>query len=176
MLEIKGLSRSHRAASSCGVVYFRVFLTRHPTALNLRRCKSLRCGLHSRPLVPILLSLGSAFSSLYLRACFRLPGRLVLRVAGDRRHAVDELGLEENVSVVEHAILERDHDELRVSEVGAQHLADVLGVRKIQRRVNFVQNVQRRGFEQKHREDQRQGYQRPAKTSPLKFKKLFTKK
>ena len=47
---------------------------------------------------------------------------------GDRGHSINKLGSEENVGVVEHSVLERDHDELAVLEVVFQHLADVLSV------------------------------------------------
>lgn len=54
--------------------------------------------------------------------------RWVLRVASYCRDAINELGLEENIGIVEHAVFERDYDELGMFEVGFNHLTDVLGV------------------------------------------------
>lgn len=68
---------------------------------------------------------------------------------GNSRHAVHKFGLEKDVCVIEHAVLERDHYELAVSEVRAQHLTDVLCVGKVQRSVHFIENVDRRRFEEK---------------------------
>ena len=56
----------------------------------------------------------------------------------DCGHSVDELGPEQNVGVVEHAVLERHHDELGALEVGLEHVANVLGVTEIQGRVHLV--------------------------------------
>ena len=62
----------------------------------------------------------------------RNPGfsgrRCVLRVPCNGGDAIDELCLVEDVGVVEHAVFERYYDELRVLEMRAQHLTDVLGV------------------------------------------------
>jgi len=38
---------------------------------------------------------------------------LPLHMATDGRHAVDELGLEQHVRVVEHSVLERNHHKLK---------------------------------------------------------------
>ena len=39
---------------------------------------------------------------------------------------------EENISILEHAVFKRDHDELRMFKVSFQHLSDVLSVRQVQ--------------------------------------------
>ena len=70
-----------------------------------------------------------------------LPGRasvLALDGTGHSGHPVNELGAEQDVGVVEHAVLERDHDELGALEVGLEHVANVLGVTEIQGRVHLV--------------------------------------
>ena len=61
----------------------------------------------------------------------------------DRRHAIHELRPEDDVRVVEHALLERDDDELRRLEVGAEHHADVLRVRQVEGGIDLVQNIHR---------------------------------
>ena len=68
----------------------------------------------------------------------------------DRRHAVHELRPEDDVRVVEHALLERDDDELRRLEVGPEHDADVLRVGQVEGRVYFVEDVHRRRLEEEH--------------------------
>ena len=40
-----------------------------------------------------------------------------------RRHTVDKFGLEEDICVVEHAVLQRDHDELDGGESGIRRKA-----------------------------------------------------
>ena len=74
---------------------------------------------------------------------------------GDCGDTINKLCLEENVGVVEHSVLQRDNYELRVSEVRAQHLADVLGVGEIQCSVYLVQDVDRGGLEEEERENER---------------------
>ena len=44
----------------------------------------------------------------------------VLCVARDGGHAVDKLGLEQHVGVVEHTVLQGDHDELAAEEGGGE--------------------------------------------------------
>ena len=75
---------------------------------------------------------------------------------GDGGHAVDEFGPEDAVGVVEHALLQGHHNELRIGEVRADHATDVLRVAQVQRGVNLVQDVNRRRLEQQKREDERE--------------------
>mmetsp|Transcript_9488 Transcript_9488/g.23970 ORF Transcript_9488/g.23970 Transcript_9488/m.23970 type:complete len:387 (+) Transcript_9488:220-1380(+) len=98
-----------------------------------------------------------------------LAGPRVLRVRGlggaehgarYGRDAVDELRPEDDVCVVEHALLERDHHELRLREVLANHRTDVLRVAQVEGRVHLVQDVERRRLEEQQREHERQRDQR----------------
>ena len=59
--------------------------------------------------------------------------------AGHGRNAVDELGAEEHVGIVEHALLEGHYDELGVREVGLDHVPDVLRVAQVQSCINLSQ-------------------------------------
>lgn len=61
---------------------------------------------------------------------------------------------EDAVGVLEHAVLQRDDDELRSLEAGLDQTADVLRVRHIEGSVNLVQNVHRCRFELQERHDQ----------------------
>lgn len=79
----------------------------------------------------------------------------------DGGYTIHKLCLVENIGIIEHAVLERDNDELRFSEVGAKHLPDVLCVREIESCVYFIQNVDRSWLEEKEREDERESNQRP---------------
>ena len=54
-----------------------------------------------------------------------------MQVPLDNADAVDEVGLEQHVCVVEHAVLQRHHHELRLVEVRAQHLSNVLQAQSI---------------------------------------------
>ena len=62
---------------------------------------------------------------------------LVLSGPAHSGHTVHELGPEEDVGVVEHAVLEGHHDELGVLEVGLQHVPDVLGVAQVKGSVHL---------------------------------------
>jgi hypothetical protein len=66
------------------------------------------------------------------------PSVLALDGTGHRGHPVHKLGAEENVGVVEHAVLEGHDYELGAPEVGLEHVADVLGVTEVQCSVHFV--------------------------------------
>ena len=93
-------------------------------------------GANVRPLYLLAGPGGRGLSSAAL-----LPGRasvLALDGTGHSGHPVNELGAEQDVGVVEHAVLERDHDELGALEVGLEHVANVLGVTEIQGRVHLV--------------------------------------
>lgn len=57
--------------------------------------------------------------------------------AGDGGDAVDELGAEQHVGVVEHALLQGHHDELGLREVRLDHAPDVLRVAQVQRRIHL---------------------------------------
>ena len=82
-------------------------------------------------------------------------------------HTVDKLCAKEDVGIVEHAVLERDDNELGVLEVSLEHEPDILRVRQIQRRVHLVQNVERGWPEQQEAEDKAESYQRPLPTRQL---------
>jgi len=77
--------------------------------------------------------------------------------SGDSIH---KLCLEENIGVVKHAIFERDHDELRVSEVGSQHLPNVLCVREVQGCIHLIKDIKRGWLEEQQRENERECHQR----------------
>mmetsp|Transcript_126419 Transcript_126419/g.307199 ORF Transcript_126419/g.307199 Transcript_126419/m.307199 type:complete len:273 (+) Transcript_126419:101-919(+) len=99
-------------------------------------------------------------------------GREALRGAsrhcpGHSRNTIHKLGAEDNVGVVEHPLLERHHNELRLAEMCPQHGANVLRVRKVQRRVNLIEDVHRSGLEQQQREDEGQSQQRTLTTAQL---------
>ena len=66
--------------------------------------------------------------------------------ACDGGHAVHELGAEDDVGVAEHALLERDHDELGVGEVRLDHAPNVLGVAQVQRSIHLQHAVCLRGI------------------------------
>lgn len=62
-------------------------------------------------------------------SCGITPSPRVTRAihgAPDGADAVDKLRPEDDVGVVEHAFLERDHDELARAEMGLEHGANVL--------------------------------------------------
>lgn len=63
---------------------------------------------------------------------------------------------EDTVRVLEHAVLQRDNDELGSLKPGLDQTTDVLCVRQVQSSVHFVQNVHRSGFELQESHDQRQ--------------------
>ena len=111
----------------------------------------LGCSLNSLPLASVVLLLDSAFaSSSQCPSAIRIPGWLVLSITCYRGDAINELGFEENICVVEHAVFKGNHDELRVSEMCSQHLADVLRVRQIKCGVYLVQDIQRSRFKKQH--------------------------
>ena len=60
------------------------------------------------------------------------PAPALVDGARDGRDAVHKLGAEDDVGVAEHALLERDHDELGVGEVRFDHAPDVLRVAQVQ--------------------------------------------
>lgn len=124
-------------------------------------------------------------ASLVVRFLWNVGVALAEGSACDRGHAIDKLGLKEDVGVREHAILQGHHYKLRgenlnainlhlrasstiacpclaylrVSKMGAQHLPNVLCVGQIQGSVNLIKDVYGGGFEQKHGQDERQSYQ-----------------
>ena len=57
--------------------------------------------------------------------------------ARDCRDAVHKLGAEDDVGVAEHALLERDHNELGVGEVRLDHAPNVLGVAQVQSSIHL---------------------------------------
>ena len=63
---------------------------------------------------------------------------------GNRRDAIDKLGAEKHVGVVEHALLERDDKELRLLEVRLDHRPDVLntrGAQSVKKQSLFVSGI-----------------------------------
>lgn len=72
---------------------------------------------------------------------------------------------ENPVCVLEHAILQRDNNELRSLESRLDQTADVLRVRQIQSSVNLIKNVHWGGFELQKRHDQRQSNKRALATT-----------
>ena len=51
------------------------------------------------------------------------------------------------ISILKHAILQADHNKLAASEPGLDQSANILCVRKVQRGINFVENIHRRRLE-----------------------------
>jgi len=49
-----------------------------------------------------------------------------------------ELDLKQNVCIAEHALLQRDDQELRLRKVLLDHLAYVLGVLQVERRIYLI--------------------------------------
>jgi hypothetical protein len=88
-----------------------------------------------------------------------------VRRALDDARPVAEARLEEHVRVREQALLEADDDELAALEARAEELPDVLRVREVERGVDLVEDVHRRGLELQERQDQRQRDERPARPS-----------
>lgn len=68
--------------------------------------------------------------------------------------ALAESGAKDPIRILEHAVLEADHDELAALEARFDQAANVLCMREVQRRVNFVENVHGRRLELKEREDE----------------------
>ena len=60
---------------------------------------------------------------------------------------IDKFGAENDIGIVKHSLLERDHKELGVLEVILEHAANVLSMAQIQSSVDLIQNVHRRGLE-----------------------------
>mmetsp|Transcript_761 Transcript_761/g.2465 ORF Transcript_761/g.2465 Transcript_761/m.2465 type:complete len:274 (+) Transcript_761:1157-1978(+) len=82
-------------------------------------------------------------------------------------NAIHKLGPEEDVGVVEHPLLERHDDELRVGEVALEHRADVLRVGQVQRGIDLVQDVHGCRFEEKHGQHEGEGNERPLSAAEL---------
>lgn len=80
---------------------------------------------------------------------------------------ISELGPEQYIRIVEQPILQTDDDELRALEPILEQLADMLRMRKIQSRIDLVQNVHRRGLELEERHDERQSDERPLTAAQL---------
>ena len=63
-------------------------------------------------------------------------------------HAINKLGAEQDVGIVEHTVLQGHNNELWMLEVGLQHVTDVLGVAQVKGRVHLIENVERGRLEQ----------------------------
>lgn len=73
---------------------------------------------------------------------------------------VSELSPEQHIGIIEQAVLQTDYNELRILEPVLEQLANMLGMRKIESGVDFVQNVHWCRFELEQRHDQRKGDER----------------
>ncbi|PSN69326.1 hypothetical protein BS50DRAFT_339636 [Corynespora cassiicola Philippines] len=72
----------------------------------------------------------------------------------DNAGAVHESRPEDAVRVLEHAVLETDHNELRALEPRLDKTANVLRVRQVERSVHLVENVHGRRLELQQRQDE----------------------
>ena len=52
-----------------------------------------------------------------------------------------KFSLVEDIGMCEHALFQRNYKELRLWEVGLNHLADILGVRQVQSGVYLIKDV-----------------------------------
>ena len=93
--------------------------------------------------------------------------RAALRGTLDDASAVAKAGAKEDIRISEEALLERDDDELGAAEACAEERADVLRVREVERSVDLVEDVHRRGLELQQRHDQRERDQRPLASAQL---------
>ena len=143
-------------------------LTSRPNPFSaLRWREGLGRSVSSQPFARVFLC--SAFPSPpECSASISVPRGLGLSISRDGGDTVDKFGFEEHVGIVEHAVFKRHYNELRVFEMGSEHLTDVLGVRQIQGGVHFIEDVQRSWFKQQHGKDERQCDQRPDKKKRLK--------
>lgn len=104
-------SRDEKKLFTIAVEHRLPIFSPHVSALCWR--EGLGWSLDSGSFASIILLFRSAFpySSQWPWA-ITIPRRLVLSISGDSRHAIDELCLEQDVSVVEHPVLKGNHDEL----------------------------------------------------------------
>ena len=60
-----------------------------------------------------------------------------MRGPGDRRDAIEEFGAEDDVGIVEHTLLQGDHNELGIREVLPDHASNVLCVAEVKRCIHL---------------------------------------
>ena len=68
----------------------------------------------------------------------RLPVNLAL--------SLSKVHLKQHVGIMEHALLQRYQNELRLWKSLTYHVPDVLGMAQVQCRVNLIQNIKWRGL------------------------------
>lgn len=71
----------------------------------------------------------------------------------DSRSALFELNLVKHVRILEQALFQADDQELRLGEVLADHLPNILRVTQVQCRIDLIQNVQGRRLILQKRKD-----------------------
>ncbi len=71
----------------------------------------------------------------------------------DSRSALFELNLVKHVRILEQALFQADNQELRLGEVFADHLPNILRVTQVQCRIDLIQNVQGRRLILQKRKD-----------------------
>ena len=71
--------------------------------------------------------------------------------------ALAEPGAKDPIRILEHAVLETDYDELAALEATLDQATNVLWVREVERRVDFIENVHGRRLELQQREDKGKG-------------------
>ena len=81
-------------------------------------------------------------------------GILSLSGSSDRRHSIHKLCTKQHVCIVEHAVLERDQNELGAFKVIFQHAANILRVAQIKSGIHLIKNVERRQLEEQKRQNQ----------------------
>ena len=75
--------------------------------------------------------------AMYHQSCARLDSPPVWHSPGDCRDTIHKLGSKDNIGIVEHALLQGHHYELRVGEVGLDHPPNILSMAQIQCSVNL---------------------------------------
>ena len=134
----------------------------HPILIHRTNNHCRKCEIYNRlhpllsrrrhaPRAPCSLVLGSFVNV----ACATFGDTL------NDRGTIAEAGAEEDVGVREETFLEGNDDELRALEAVAEQLPDVLRVREVERRVDFVEDVHWRGLELEERHDERKCNERP---------------
>lgn len=93
----------------------------------------------------------------------RHPSLYLFHIGGGKRlnntGALAESCTEDAVGILEHAVLQGHHNELRTLEACLDKATDVLGMRQIQRGIDLIENVHWRRFELQERHDQGQSDQ-----------------
>jgi hypothetical protein len=99
------------------------------------------------------------FRRIYGKESHGRPRQNSLEIGGrERLHhtcALAEARLEDAVGVLEHAVLQTDHDKLRALEARLDQATNVLCMRQVQRGVDLVENVHGRRLELQECHDER---------------------